>query len=134
MRIIDADRIDKNVVWLKTANDMFRDEIDRQPTIDPETLPIVKELREKLSRYEQAEREGRLVELPCRVGDEVYVPILERVFPYCIERILLDGEMPVFYGRHGKFLVFEFTPDCIGEHVFLHREEAEAALKEGELR
>ncbi len=30
--------------------------LEDTPTIDPETLPIVQELREKLERYEQAER------------------------------------------------------------------------------
>ena len=30
------------------------------------------ELREELDRYQDAEKEGRLLDLPCSVGDEVY--------------------------------------------------------------
>ncbi len=50
---------------------LFPQIIDDQSTIDPETLPIVRELRAELFRYEQAEKEGRLVVLPCKVGDTV---------------------------------------------------------------
>ena len=36
-------------------------------------------------RYKQAEDEGRLVELPCKIGDTVYV-----AFPECIEEQQAD--------------------------------------------
>ena len=49
---------------LKAAMDGFVMDIDETPTIDLETLPVVKELREKLARYEQIEAEGRLKILP----------------------------------------------------------------------
>lgn len=42
--------------------------IDNVPTIDPETLPIVRELREKLARYEKAEKEGRMMIIPKNDG------------------------------------------------------------------
>ncbi len=45
----------------KASYASIRKMIDSRQTIDPETLPIVQELREKLSRYEQAEQEGRLL-------------------------------------------------------------------------
>ena len=38
----------------------------------------LKEAMEKLARYEDAEEQGRLVELPCAVGDTVY-----RICPKC---------------------------------------------------
>lgn len=41
------------------------------PPIDPETLPIVQELRAKLARYEQAEQEGRLLLVPSPSDDGV---------------------------------------------------------------
>lgn len=39
---------------------VINEALEKTPTIDPETLPIVKELREKLARYEQAEIESRV--------------------------------------------------------------------------
>lgn len=45
--------------------------LNEQPIINPEELPIVKELIEKLEQYKQAEKDGRLIELPCKVGDTI---------------------------------------------------------------
>lgn len=39
--------------YMKAARDGFIMDIDETPTVDPELLPIVQELREKLARYEQ---------------------------------------------------------------------------------
>lgn len=75
--------------------------LDTAPSIDLETLPIVRELREKLCKaerelktleenyssaandswnnrkklsvYEKAEKEGRMIDLPCKVGDKVII-------------------------------------------------------------
>lgn len=73
----------------------------------------------------QAENEGRLVVLPCKVGDHVWADGREAIvvwfFGYKTERYL-----------HAQFLDnAEYTdiPFCeIGKTVFLTREEAEAAL------
>lgn len=40
------------------------------------------EVIERLARYEDLEEQGRLVELPCKVGDTVY-----RICPRCGQRI-----------------------------------------------
>lgn len=77
----------------------------------------------------QAEQDGRLVVLPCKVGDHVWADGREAIvvwfFGYKTERYL-----------HAQFLDnAEYTdiPFCeIGKTVFLTREKAEAALKGGE--
>ena len=77
----------------------------------------------------QAENDGRLVVLPCKVGDHVWADGREAIvvwfFGYKTERYL-----------HAQFLDnSEYTdiPFCeIGKTVFLTREEAEAVLKGGE--
>lgn len=81
----------------------------------------------KLAHYEDLEDEGRLIELPCAVGDTVYWisesdaclfcngPCYER----CEEGALKIKEIP-------------FKPHMlneIGEIIFLTKEEAEAKLK-----
>ena len=77
----------------------------------------------------QAENEGRLVVLPCKVGDHVWADGREAIvvwfFGYKTERYL-----------HAQFLDNAEYTDIpfyeIGKTVFLNREEAEAALKGGE--
>ncbi len=67
----------------------------------------------------QAERDGRLVVLPCKVGDVVYQTDGVRIYKGQIKRILFDADSITFDER------------AIGTSVFLTQEEAEAAL-EGE--
>ena len=76
-----------------------------------------------------AEQDGRLVVLPCKVGDHVWADGREAIvvwfFGYKTERYL-----------HAQFLDNAEYTDIpfyeIGKTVFLTREEAEAALKGGE--
>ena len=77
----------------------------------------------------QAERDGRLVVLPCKVGDHVWVDgreaVVENFFGYETERYLHAQ----FYDNM-QYIDIPFAE--IGKTVFLTREEAEAALKGGE--
>ena len=74
---------------------------------------------DKLAEYETAEEEGRLVVLPCKVGDIVYKIMCQRDNfddrPY---RIITSVNFRLDMA------------DDIGKTVFLTREEAEKALKE----
>ena len=77
----------------------------------------------------QAEQDGRLVVLPCKVGDHVWADGREAIvvwfFGYETERYLHAQ----FYDNM-QYIDIPF--DEIGKTVFLTREEAEAALKGGE--
>ena len=79
--------------------------------------------------YFRAECEGRLVVLPCKVGDHVWIDgrdaIVTEFFGYRSERYF----HAVILGRN-KHIDIPF--DEIGKTVFLTREDAEAALKGGE--
>ena len=97
---------------------------DRCRWIEKELGPI-DHLRDLL----QAEQDGRLVVLPCNVGDHVWADGREAIvvwfFGYKTERYLhaqfFDN------AKHTDIPFYEF-----GKTVFLTREEAEAALKGGE--
>lgn len=85
----------------------------------------------KLAAYEEAEEQGRLVMLPCKVGDTVFV-ITERGF-------IAKGEVRNFRFFDKLIVDVEYhhfgtcaTSRYWGETVFLTREEAEAALKGGQ--
>lgn len=78
---------------------------------------------ERLHELAKAEKEGRLVELPCKVGDIVYGAETAPVIPlHVIE--------PAVYMESTEGGDFE-TLDNFGKTVFLTREEAETALKGG---
>ena len=68
----------------------------------------------------QAEQDGRLVVLPCKVGDTVYQIDAERVYESEVKWIIFDCDDIAFDER------------AIGGSIFLTRDEAEAALKGGE--
>lgn len=111
---------------------------------------------ERLKAYEDAEEQGRLVVLPCKVGDTVYVVGASKIVECEIGEALLCGTTgPEFLvtfvcdtcdGCPFNSWAQEYSGEwsCGGEYgdgaikgtefgktVFLTREEAEAALKDG---
>ena len=84
----------------------------------------------------QAEKEGRLVVLPCDVGDKLYDVTLGEVR----EKIVISLSMLlsksvnhlVIHAENFRNAVTSYELQDIGKTVFLTREAAEAALKERE--
>ena len=105
--------------WKSGVNEGYRpcDNMNRQEV----------ERLDKLAAYEDAEEQGLLVRLPCKVGSSVW----ERdnagrlykhtiLITYITDRgILFDTDLGI-----------TFDETAIGSEMFLTREEAEAALKE----
>lgn len=92
------------------------------------------ELLKQLKEYQQLEELSRLVKLPCKVGDVVYVTEPTLVETMCV-RIQLDGD------RNGIWINAKEYPydrwisfKAFGKTVFLTKAEAEARLKELECR
>ena len=91
----------------------------------------------KLAHYEDLEEQGRLIILPCAVGDTVYEvqEIRKRIQEYtviCIHyshsSILIGWEIKDGNGIYSNLNGFEAS--AIGKTVFLTKEEAEEKLKE----
>ena len=90
-------------------------------TESAERLEIVREIKtDRLRELAKAEKAGRLVVLPCKVGDTVYQIDAESVYESEVKWIIFDCDDIAFDER------------AIGGSIFLTREEAEAALKGGE--
>ena len=91
---------------------------------------------EKLAEYENAEEEGRLVVLPCKVGDVLYKPTRSFISEYKIRFIEVSSCNCLFLHTNVIKGINDtgelFKEDDIGKIVFLTREEAEKALKEME--
>ena len=88
---------------------------------------------EKLKAYEDAEEQGLLLHLPCKVGDRVWVlnKIKKEIFPTRVEHIeyiVNDNlEFPLTKIKGEGFCVFF---DDFNKIVFLTKEEAEQKLAE----
>ena len=99
------------------------------------------DLREKLKYYEDAEEQGLLLRLPCKVGDTLYrvnkgakePVIMMRVIQLYIKQIYKDKTvMRIDAINDADMGESCYLPCDIGERIFLTREEAEAKLKEME--
>ena len=90
---------------------------------------------EKLADYEDAEEQGRLVKLPCKVGDTVYVPTRDFISELRIVHISISKNNTFFHWmlNDGIYQNLDgFSVDKIGKTVFLTKAEAEQKLKEME--
>lgn len=132
------------------AANVFADvvsELDEFPTIDPVTAAAeaLGMSPDRLRELAQAEKEGRLVVLPCKDWfeivfgeqelfwgidtDYIETPIREISVDNAERFTWYDGwKTLVLRGNDENGLDWEFSPEDIGKTVFLTREAAEAAL------
>lgn len=99
-------------------------------------------LRETLKKYEDLEEQGRLIKLPCKVGDTVWdndcgrpcaYTITAFSFGECEEYIcepVTTKEVVFYYENSSGSITGSFAESEIGKSVFLNKSEAEAKLKE----
>lgn len=87
----------------------------------------------KLKEYEDLEEQGRLVKLPCKVGDTVYGISMGKIIKLTV------NEISVFYMKGEKIINVKcqnndefrnYVEKEFGINVFLTEAEAEAKLKE----
>ena len=98
---------------------------------------------DRLEQICQAEREGRVVVLPCKVGDTVYFltkqyDIVNKlsntvIDEYIVTEIRGNKYNPLWYMASSERCIHrDFTPGKLGKTVFLDKAQAEAALAEME--
>ena len=101
----------------------------------------IRAILKKLADYEDAEEQGLLLKLPCKVGDTLYrvnkgakePVIMMRVIQLYINQIHKDRTvMRIDAINDADMGESCYLPCDIGERIFLTREEAEAKLKEME--
>lgn len=78
---------------------------------------------DKLCEYEDAEEQGLLIRLPCKVGDTVY-QVVRRSVDVTGYRMEWEWETAVEAVKFRLGMV-----DSVGKTIFLTREEAEAVLR-----
>lgn len=95
----------------------------------------------KLGEYEDLEERGKLIQLPCKIGDTVYA-ILPRDSHLTVAQINKIEIKPTIYGKMCCFIepvsyrghLYRYFESDFGKTVFLTREEAEDVVKELEKR
>ena len=109
--------------------------------LSPQACEEAREIEETLSSYDysisrmvelmKADKEGRVVVLPCRQGDELWTYCnhqVKRVYSFTVSDVsTLNGRTVLNTLGLGTI-----RPEDIGKTVFLSREEAEKALQEME--
>ena len=82
----------------------------------------------KLRGYQEAEEQGRLVMLPCKVGDTVYEIDSGRICEMIIMAFEIDNCKCVYLSEDPSCGSDSYDFGDFGETIFLTREEAEQAL------
>jgi hypothetical protein len=154
---MDARDFARNLMVTLTKDELpvndaeFDEEVLDNLTIDPfsdvrglialfyRNLWAMADLREKLKYYEDAEEQGLLLWLPCKVGDEIFLDFAgfgKDIDEFTVKDFHLDcfenGETILFcdYESNDKTLSGQIDVMEFGKTVFLT--EAEAKLKEME--
>lgn len=112
---------------------------DLDITCQPSEAKKILKLAKKLKSYEDAEEQGRLVILPCNVGDKIFLDFAgfgKDIDEFTVKDFHLDcfenGETILFcdYESNDRTLSGQIDVMEFGKTVFLTRDEAKAKLKE----
>ena len=94
------------------------------------TLQCILDCFERLAQYEDAEEQGRLVRVPCKIGDTVWA--IRSYHGILRPQQGVVSEMYFRLDMTLQIVVKHVTRGELGRTIFLTREEAEAALKEAQ--
>ena len=102
----------------------------------------LEKLSKKLGQYEDAEEQGQLLMLPCKVGDTIWDIDLGRLCAYritgfsfgkaesYIDYPVAEDEIVYYYINSIGSITGSFASSEIGKTLFLTKEAAEQALKQ----
>lgn len=97
----------------------------------------IREILYEWKGYKDLEKQGKLLKLPCAVGDTVYEvqESRKRIQPYIVIAVHVSdcGNLYGWELKDGKGVysnVNGFSEYALGKSVFIAREEAEAALED----
>jgi hypothetical protein len=97
--------------------------------VDEDCIPA---MIERLAELEDKIEQGKMVELPCKVGDTVYEVFKDHIPPFIketeIEKIVITAKGLRLRLARNSF--YETAVSSIGKTIFFTREEAEKRLKE----
>ena len=74
--------------------------------------------------YKDLDEQGKLLKLPCAVGDKVFIIVGKDISKQTVKKIIIREDSVIIEANKRIF-----NKICFGKTVFLTREEAEDALK-----
>ncbi len=98
----------------------------------------LEEIAERLANREQAEEQGLLLRLPCKVGDKAWYINKPFILEYEVTGFSVDEtgawlmQIEHYVGETDRTYGYNLETDSLGTTWFLSKEEAEAKLKETE--
>lgn len=98
-------------------------------SMGPRFCEYLREGLEKFAFYKDAEEQGLLVKLPCKIGDAIYRMTPETLVPITRDIIMQITICDGFILLHGE-VISEIDAAEIGETAFLSMEEAYRKLEE----
>lgn len=112
-------------------SERFINALDEDGVIRGEHAHTIEDAVNFIRKYEDAEEQGRLVILPCKVGDAVfYLNPFDEIEKGKITMLQQKAD-GTWKFRVTTDFSHDVTTDAIGKTVFLTRVEAEAVLKGG---
>ena len=92
---------------------------------------------DRMKELAEADKDGRVVVLPCKVGDTVYFVNAKQILEFAVVGYAVDETgISWVHSEHvdkiGNTNERTFSPDRFGKNTFFTREEAEKALQEME--
>ena len=92
---------------------------------------------DRLRELAEADKDGRVLILPCKVGETVYFVNAKQILEFAVVGFAVDETgISWVHSEHvdkiGNTNERTFSPDRFGKNTFLTREEAEKALQEME--
>ena len=126
-------QLDGNVVVERLAayedTGMTPEQVENAKTIIESAFEEDTSKAERIRKLLAADKDGRVVVLPCKVGDTVYFALLGRIIEKQVFSIVsFSNSTRIYCDGTSEY----FRPEDIGKIFFLTREEAEKALAEME--
>ena len=106
------------------------------------TVELLREILDRITEYEKLEKQGRLIKLPCKIGDTLYAycEMIGDVLHYTVHQATVNWDysdkesyyvLEAIASNNGEILgVIDVGQDDIGETVFLTEEEAVKKMEE----
>lgn len=95
------------------------------PHLNEDNCPCLQEILNKLAEYQDLEEKGKLMKLPCAVGDKIYI-IYSGKNSFSIEEAAVEEVSTQRIWIDSNY----FDYDDFGKTIFLTKSAAEHALKE----
>lgn len=95
---------------------------------EPPYPMVTKDFVNRLAEYEDLEEDGRLIKLPCKVGDKVWIPFIDSDIAGLRVQSVTIGPTGKVILNLNDYPLNTVWGDEIGKTIYLSKEEAEKHL------